>query len=35
MLSTIGQCVGTLLASLDLRQSYDYLKATFSIVKSK
>lgn len=35
MLSTIGQCVGTLLAFLDLRQSYDYLKATFDILRDE
>ena len=32
MLSTIGQCFGILLAFLDLRQQYDYLKATFDIL---
>ena len=31
MLSTIGQCVCILVSFLDLRQSYDYLKATFDI----
>ena len=35
MLSTIGQCVGTLIAFLDLRQSYDYLKATFDILRDE
>ncbi len=35
MISTIGQCVGTLLAFLDLRQSYDYLKATFDILRDE
>lgn len=35
MLSTIGQCVGTLVAFLDLRQSYDYLKATFDILRDE
>lgn len=35
MISTIGQCLGTLLAFLDLRQSYDYLKATFDILRDE
>lgn len=35
MISTIGQCVGTLIAFLDLRQSYDYLKATFDILRDE
>ena len=35
MLSTIGQCVGTLIAFLDLRQSYDYLKATVDILRDE
>lgn len=35
MLATIGQCVGTLLAFLDLRQQYDYLKATFDILRDE
>ena len=35
MLSTIGQCVGILLAFLDLRQQYDYLKATFDILRDE
>lgn len=35
MISTIGQCVGTLMAFLDLRQSYDYLKATFDILRDE
>ena len=35
MISTIGQSVGTLLAFLDLRQSYDYLKATFDILRDE
>ena len=35
MISTIGQCFGTLLAFLDLRQSYDYLKATFDILRDE
>lgn len=35
MISTIGQSVGTLIAFLDLRQSYDYLKATFDILRDE
>ena len=35
MISTIGQCVGVLVAFLDLRQQYDYLKATFDIVRDE
>lgn len=35
MISTIGQCLGTLIAFLDLRQSYDYLKATFDILRDE
>ena len=35
MLSTIGQCMGMLLAFLDLRQQYDYLKATFDILRDE
>ena len=35
MISTIGQSVGTLLAFLDLRQSYDYLKATLDILRDE
>ena len=35
MLSTIGQCFGILLAFLDLRQQYDYLKATFDILRDE
>lgn len=33
MLSRIGQCMGITLAYLDLRQQYDYLKATFDILR--
>ncbi|MGM9594150.1 MAG: hypothetical protein ACI3U8_07330 [Candidatus Onthomonas sp.] len=33
IISTIGQCVGILVAFLDLRQQYDYLKATFEILR--
>ena len=35
MISTIGQCVGVLIAFLDLRQQYDYLKATFDILRDE
>lgn len=35
MISTIGQCFGILVAFLDLRQSYDYLKATIDILKDE
>jgi len=35
MLSTIGQCLETLIAFLDLRQQYDYLKATFDILRDE
>lgn len=35
MLATIGQCFGILIAFLDLRQSYDYLKATFEILRDE
>lgn len=35
MLSTIGQCFGILIAFLDLRQSYDYLKAAMDILRDE
>lgn len=35
MLSTIGMCVGITLAFLDLRQQYDYLKATMEILRDE
>lgn len=35
MIATIGQSVGTLIAFLDLRQNYDYLKATFDILRDE
>lgn len=35
MLSLIGQAMGTLLAFLDLRQRYDYLKATMDIIRGE
>lgn len=33
MLSAIGQSMGILVSFLDLRQPYDYLKATFDILR--
>jgi hypothetical protein len=33
MIALIGQCLGVTIAFLDLRQSYDYLKATFDILR--
>lgn len=35
MISIIGQCFGITMAFLDLRQTYDYLKATFDILKDE
>lgn len=35
MLSIVGQCLGVVIAFLDLRHSYDYLKATFDILKDE
>lgn len=35
MISAIGQCLGMLIAFMDLRQSYDYLKATFDILRDE
>lgn len=35
MLSTIGQCVGILLAYWNLRQKFDYLSATFDILRDQ
>lgn len=35
MLSIIGQCVGTLVAFLDLRQKYDYLKAAMDVLRNE
>ncbi len=35
LISTIGQCFGTFLAFLDLRFQYDYLKATFDILRDE
>lgn len=35
IISNIGQCMGILIAFLDLRQQYDYLKATFDILRDE
>lgn len=35
MISIIGQCFGITLAFMDLRQKYDYLKATFDILRDE
>ncbi len=35
IISTIGQCLGILISFLDLRQQYDYLKATFDILRDQ
>lgn len=35
MISTIGQCFGITLAFLDLRQSYDYLKAAIDVLRDE
>ncbi len=35
MIASIGQAVGTLMAFLDVRQSYDYLKATMDILRDE
>ena len=35
MVSIFGQCVGALIAFLDLRQQYDYLKATMDILRDE
>ena len=35
IISIIGQCFGILIAFLDLRQQYDYLKATFDILRDE
>lgn len=35
MISTIGQCFGILMAFLDVRQRYDYLQATFDILRDQ
>ena len=35
MISVIGQCIGITLAFLDVRQKYDYLSASFDILKEQ
>lgn len=35
MISIFGQCLGTLIAFLDLRQQYDYLKAAFDVIRGE
>lgn len=35
MISIIGQCLGITIAFLDLQQTYDYLKATFDILRDE
>lgn len=35
MISTIGQCFGILMAYYDIRQQYDYLQATFDILRDQ
>lgn len=35
IISTVGQCLGTMLAFLDLRYQYDYLKTTFDILRGE
>lgn len=35
MIATIGQCFGILMAFLDVRQRFDYLQATFDILKDQ
>ena len=35
MIASIGQALGTLLAFLDLRERYDYLKATIDILRDE
>lgn len=35
IISTVGQCLGILIAFLDLRQQYDYLKAAFDILRDE
>ena len=35
MIATIGQCLGILIAFLDVRQSFDYLKATLDILRDE
>lgn len=35
IIEKVGQCVGITLAFIDLRQQYDYLKATFDILRDE
>ena len=35
MIAIIGQCLGILMSFLDIRQEYDYLKATMDILKDE
>lgn len=35
IISTVGQCLGVLIAFLDVRQQYDYLKATMDILRDE
>lgn len=35
MIATVGQCLGIVMCYLDLRQSYDYLKATMDILRDE
>lgn len=35
IIEKVGQCVGITLAFMDLRQQYDYLKATFDILRDE
>ena len=35
MISVIGQCLGILIAFLDVRHSYDYLQSTFDILRDE
>lgn len=35
MISMIGQCLGILIAFLDVRHSYDYLQSTFDILRDE
>lgn len=35
MIAIIGQCLGIVIAFLDIQQSYDYLKSTFEILKDE
>ena len=35
IISTVGQCLGITIAFLDVRQQYDYLKATFDILRDE